>query len=457
MNRILALENDLRRNTDRLGQRKRRPGPAPGPAPTATPANRSSNGPTTMPGPRTAPPTSSADGSTQQATASALSAWQGTRPPARRTRRRARALSTLDYRVPDLPMPIKQSSSALCWAFVATMMASWRDRQSWTVEGYIGGLGAPWTTKLATNEGLRSSEVPQLLATMGLQVESTQANFTSERWESMLREWGPLWVTADFDPAVGEQGVHAHILVGIHGPSDGNPTVDVIDPWVGREVSMPMTDFVAKYEQLANTRFAGMQIRHWPARAQQAAQMSMSWTRQAMERARQQSAEAVVAGAGLLFSLVKEMTTTHGLSWRKTELRGKVVPGNIEANKPMADVMPYQSRTIKTKKTLVWDFVVASDNVGAEFEISYEWNGKCIANVLISNSSFAPGGPLSGRELTVDTDITQSFANEQNNICAVEVKIVYSFIYARGSAGTYTQKILLFGDGRKEVIRETEA
>jgi hypothetical protein len=190
----------------------------------------------------------------------------------------------LDYRVPDLPMPIRQTSNMVCWAFVATMMASWRDRTSHTVSSYIGSLGAPWSSKLAANSGLTAAEAPQLLATMGLQIETTQANFTAERWENMLRQWGPLWVTADKHQAPGIQGVHAHILVGIHGPSDGNPTVDLIDPGSGREVQMPMSDFVARYEQLATRPFAGLQIRHWPSRAQQAAQQSLVWAHQAARR-----------------------------------------------------------------------------------------------------------------------------------------------------------------------------
>ena len=99
---------------------------------------------------------------------------------------------TLDYRVPNLPMPVKQPSTMVCWATVATMMASWRDQQTHTLPGYIGGLGEPWKTKLATTRASPRPEAPQLLATMGMQVETTQANFTAERWERMLHDFGPL-------------------------------------------------------------------------------------------------------------------------------------------------------------------------------------------------------------------------------------------------------------------------
>lgn len=445
MNRIMALEKDLRRNTTRLGgpaKRSALPTPARPSTPLAAPDV--TNGSVTQ-------------GTTRQATASALSAWQGSRTAGQRPRRRTRAMSLLDYRVPDLPMPIQQTSSMVCWAFVATMMASWRDRQSWTVDGYIGSLGGPWAQKLANNQGLSALEAPQLLATMGVQIETTQANFTSERWESMLREWGPIWVTADNNPALGIQGVHAHILVGIHGPSDGDPTVDVIDPGLGREVSMTMSQFVAKYEQLAGTHFAGLQIRHWPARAQQAAQLSLAWARQAAARARQQSAEAVAAGAGLLYSILKDMATTNGLTWNRSRLEGKVIPGNLEANKRMADVGPWREDKFKVKKTLRWDDIGPDDNIGAEFEISYEYNGSCIANVLLTNSSFAPPAWLTGRNLSIDTFMQQKYSAETATVAAVEVKIVYSFIMFRGSAGTYTQLHVIYGDGRPHHSSESRA
>lgn len=447
MSRIQALEADIRRNAARLGGHRRTGSAAP--TPTADHPEQPVGDPAAV---------------KQSSVAAAMSSWRGSRGQSRTQsvrRGRSRALALmLDYRVPDLPMPLRQVTSMVRWATVATMMASWRDRTSHTVESYISGLGEPWISKLRSNSGLAGAEAPQLIATMGLQIETTQSNFTAERWESMLHEWGPLWVTADYNSAAGVQSVHAHILVGIHGPADGNPTVDVIDPAVGREVQLSLSELVARYEQLAGTQFAGLQIRHWPARAQQAAQQSMAWAQQTLTRhAAAQNAGAVVAAAGLLFQVHKELTTTNDLSWRKSELRGKVVPGNSEAKKPLADQGVYQEKKprLKSLRRLTWDEFMWDDNVGAEFEISYEYNGSCLANVRLTNTSYAPPRPLSGRNLTVDTNITQSFANERDDIAAVEVEIVYQFTYARGSAGTFTQRYVLFGDGRQELFTETRS
>lgn len=467
MNRIQMLESDLRRGAARLGKRGtagarpraglpvRAPGPVAPPAPSAP-----RPGPATGPGP-------SVGASVGASVGVAMSAWAGAATPGRargmsaRPGRATAMAVTLDYRVPDLPMPIQQTSSMVCWAYVATMMASWRDRRSYTVEGYIGSLGEPWISKLRNNQGLAAAEAPLLLASIGLQIETTQANFTAERWEDMLREWGPIWVTADNNPALRIQGVHAHILVGIHGPSDGDPTVDVFDPATGREEQMRMSDFVARYEQLANTPFAGLQIRHWPAQARQAAQQSLAWAQQEQRRlAREQNAALlgpVIAGAGLLFQVFKELTTTRDLTWRKSELRGQVIPGNREDKRALASQGQYQSKRLRSLRRRVWDEILWDDNVGAEFEISYEYNGSCVANVRLTNVSYAPPRALSGRSLNVDTNIVQSFANEQGDVAAVEVEIVYQFTYARGSAGTFTQRYVLYGDGRQELFSETQS
>jgi len=136
-----------------------------------------------------------------------------------------------------------------------------------------------------------------------------------------------------------------------------------------------------------------------------------------------------------------------------------VVPGDTEAKKPLADQGVYHAKQprLKSLRRLTWNEFAWDDNVGAEFEISYEYNGSCIANVRLSNTSYAPPRPLSGRNLSVDTNITQSFANERNDIAAVEVEIIYQFTYARGSAGTFTQRYVLFGDGRQELFTETRA
>jgi hypothetical protein len=471
MNRMAALESELRMAAANTRKRRRQRGrmktphtngaaPGAGALPAATPA---AVAPPPTPAPASPPPAvdqpaARPSGSVAASVSAAMANWAGapTYPSHRDERRgstRARTRSmalTLDYRVPNLPMPVKQPSPMVCWATVATMMASWRDQQTHTLAGYIGGLGEPWKTKLATDTGLAAPEAPQLLATMGMQVETTQANFTAERWEQMLQDFGPLWVTADNDSKPDIQGVHAHILVGIHGPSDGDPTVDVIDPGSGTEVQMPMSELVARYEQLANTRFAGLQIRHWPSNAQRAAQQSLRWAQQASERlarARGGPAGAVVAGAALGWEVLQSVVEgQRGLKWTRAEMKGIKSPRN---DRSFENKGSYQLGALKSRMTLRYDDWGPDDYVGAEFEIRYRYNGNCVRDIQIHNISTAPAAWLTGRNLEVFTDIVDASEHERGDVAAMEVSLIYSFSGATGSHGTYTERLVLFGDGRE--------
>ena len=75
-----------------------------------------------------------------------------------------------------------------------------------------------------------------------------------------------------------------------------------------------------------------------------------------------------------------------------------MIPGNSESKKALADGT-YQQKSFKAHRTIQWDYpVIGTDNVGADFEVTYEYNGSCVANVRMTNTSYAPGAPLSGHE-----------------------------------------------------------
>jgi hypothetical protein len=441
MNRIRALEKDILRKGARLGK------PADSSAQRQDPGNASLLPPNGILGTSRQP-----KGDMLDTAASAIASWSASRSirPTKNRRAQARGSSVLGYRVPDLPMALQQTSSHVGWAYIAAIMASWRDRQNWSPEEYIRSLGGEWEQKLVNNEPLKPPEVLQFLATVGFQVETLEMHFGAERLESMLREWGPLWVTSEPPDSSVLPGASA-VLVGIHGPSEDNFTVDLLDPALGRELSMPLSEFRAKYGQHRGSNTGSIQIRHWPARAQQAAQQSLAWASQAYARAANAPAVAgaVIAAGGLLFNLVKELASTNGLTWTRSKLVGKTVPGNDPSKKYLADGS-YVGTTIPSKRALVWEYFwgLFKDNVGAAFDIKFEYNGKCLANIRIENTSYAPGSL--GRNISVDTEITQVFGPERDDICAVEVKITYQFTQPSKSAGTYTQLYTLFGDGRHE-------
>jgi hypothetical protein len=71
--------------------------------------------------------------------------------------------------------------------------------------------------------------------------------------------------------------------------------------------------------------------------------------------------------------------------------------------------------------------------------------------VQIQNVSTAPPAPLTGRNLEVFTDIVDASEHERGDVAAMEVTLIYSFSGASGSHGTYTERLVLFGDGRAAI------
>ena len=98
--------------------------------------------------------------------------------------RDAHALEAINYRVPGIVAPIRQPSSMVCWATVTTMMVSWRNQQSMTIETAIGGIGATWLAKYQANQGLSASEKPVVLTAAGLNDEPP-ASYPPEQWAAM--------------------------------------------------------------------------------------------------------------------------------------------------------------------------------------------------------------------------------------------------------------------------------
>ena len=121
-----------------------------------------------------------------------------------------------------------------------------------------------------------------------------------------------------------------------------------------------------------------------------------------------------------------------------------------------ATANPSQVRALRSKHTLKYAFVVATDHVGAEFERRYRDNGNCVRDVTITSTSYAPPGPLSGRNLRVETNIVLASEHERGDVAAVVVEIVYHFSNVGGSPGTFVDRFVLFGDGRDEVRTTTE-
>ncbi|MEO7965416.1 MAG: papain-like cysteine protease family protein [Gemmatimonadaceae bacterium] len=239
-NRLEELANSLGPAATRTRERRRKPKPKK----KAPPVTSTTPAPTT-------PPT--------------LAGSPATRKPAVAAASRARATAAIDYTVPGIVEALAQPTSMTCWATVTTIMSMWREQRSTSIENVLGRIGAAYATKYKSNLGLSAAEKTPFLAAAGLTYE-VPASRTAAGWESLLRTYGPLWVTTDEQPGAAF-AIHARVMTGIHG--DGTPsgtTIDIVDPNGGRSYREKLDAFFANFESEAMDpkRPLRIQVVHWP-------------------------------------------------------------------------------------------------------------------------------------------------------------------------------------------------
>jgi len=152
--------------------------------------------------------------------------------------------SALNYTVPGLFNILAQPSGMTCWATTATMMMSWRDRQSYPIQTAMDRCGAKWGAMFAKGDGLGAADHGPFARAAGMTYEQLQC-FPGQSWEQMLRSYGPLAV-------VTSGPYHARIMVGIRGDGTAtNTTVDIIDPDGGRRYMLNFGKFIEQFEGVA--------------------------------------------------------------------------------------------------------------------------------------------------------------------------------------------------------------
>lgn len=156
----------------------------------------------------------------------------------------------IDYEVPGIVPSLVQPTDNTCWATAATILVSWHENQSYTIESVMDWAGEFYRTKFDNNEGLMGSEKNFLIETLGLRAEPP-IEYTIEGWLSLLNKYGPLWVTTDEDPT-DYFAIHARIITGM----DGDESIDItflhiIDPADGNKYTEAFSSFVPKFEEVA--------------------------------------------------------------------------------------------------------------------------------------------------------------------------------------------------------------
>lgn len=172
-------------------------------------------------------------------------------------------MSTLvNYKAPGLIPIVRQPTPMACWATTATMLLSWKDEQSYSIETAMDMLGGNFRAIYDSDTGLSPGDVERFSAASGLTLEYPSCD-TPERIESLLQWYGPLLIIDDEDGSA-NFALHARIVTGIAG--DGTPAgtnVTIIDPWEGTEYDESFETFTSKYEQAAGVTNLTIQMMHY--------------------------------------------------------------------------------------------------------------------------------------------------------------------------------------------------
>jgi hypothetical protein len=167
------------------------------------------------------------------------------------TTSRAAPAPTIDYTVPNKMFPMAQPKTMACWATSGAILASWKDKRAVPTDEFVSRLSEEFRLIYDTNAGLMPADQPELMKKAKLRQELPQS-YTVDAWLSMLKSYGPLWVTTAFPLPKDHWGVHARIVSAIKG--DGTPdgtTLHIIDPDRGRESDMTIASFAKEMENVA--------------------------------------------------------------------------------------------------------------------------------------------------------------------------------------------------------------
>jgi hypothetical protein len=160
--------------------------------------------------------------------------------------RRAR----INYKVPGQVQSIQQPTNNSCWATVATILLSWRDEVSYSIQAAMDVAGSKWRTKFDSNGLLLFSEHDDFAKDAGFAFDAPQS-YTIEGLLNLLQTFGPIVVITDEDPT-GNSFTHARVISGIRGDGTEKGTfLTIHDPADGQIHIETVEIFRAKFEEAA--------------------------------------------------------------------------------------------------------------------------------------------------------------------------------------------------------------
>ena len=377
-----------------------------------------------------------------------------------------------------------QSGGASCWAASAAMVVGWRDNRLVT-DGEIADKVPVFN---AYKTGLFPTDRRALADAWNL-VPEPPASYTIDAWRDMLRYYGPLYMDMTWDTS--GNGGHVRVLVGMD--SDGAPdgsdtTMYMHDPWPGTpgKIKLSFADFLALYE--GRTGNEGGQLQYQilhadgvPAGRQPViaapfalmlateAEPAASTTTSQNQPPRFSLAPAPVpiaygmgaraipfAGplAGVIAGAVVERVANDAgdISWTLDQLRGFKHPNDV-APSPMPAVQ--RGPVIRLED---WPKVSDSyiDDIYAGFEINWQYNGKSVGNVLITNISTndAVGWGLIVTATIMDD--SRVLPSENPTYAVLQIRFHYRFTHLMARDQIAVIDVRLFGHGKYTIDHRWE-
>lgn len=368
--------------------------------------------------------------------------------PARATAR-VGAFGAVDYTIPGLFAPLAQPSSMACWATVYTMLLSWRRQQSLKIEDALAQTGQRWLDMYNANTGLPGDEHGAFFTAAGLIAEPLQS-FSIDGWEQLLRNYGPVIVTANESPGKA-WAMHARVITGIRGDGTADNTqFTIVDPNGGRTYQESIAVFIPKYEdEVRRTGDSRIQVAHWSADAR-AEVKAQSFGRRTTRSARQARALAVpavvpIASAVIGATMTRILNNEGDISWELDQLQGLKHVGN---NPATAGSAPYQDTTYRVNGPHAW-LGGGLDHIYVDTEINFQSNGHSLGNVQIAivSTNDAVGAGLVVKANIMDDANAYTRPPGTDQFAAIKVRIHYRFTFTFGGDYIWIDDIVLYGNG----------
>jgi N-acetylmuramoyl-L-alanine amidase/Papain-like cysteine protease AvrRpt2 len=374
---------------------------------------------------------------------------------------------------------VPQPTDGSCWAAAATMVYSWTHRMSHDPAVLAKECGR--ISQLA--DGLPGNDIADLAQQLGLTYVWPQS-YSVQGFYDLLKDNGPLFVGL-YPPKLGP---HTVCVVGMYG--DGTPggtTVIYHDPLpvgVGESNKRAsFTQFMAEYENAApkdpdiplfpyvfhgngRRRSAALSLGLAPSPAYQASE-SYSYRPNGSDHRNgyghpaggatvapamgAPAAAGIMVGEAVASAVVTTVLGNSGdVSWSLAQMTTPHHPGGDPSKAgegPYRPTGPIQMRGPRGST------LADGDEIYADFEISWETNGRSIGSVTISPAvggvNDAAGAALDVRTVLTPmmTELPGPATNPSATMAGVQVQFQYAFTYSWASTTTALIDVELHGDG----------